>query len=140
MLLTLEGVATPPKRPPSGAAAEPIPLAGRRAIKRAARKLRKLGDKVEELPHADELHTLRIRAKRLRYVLEALKEITGGDGRRLVKRVTQLQDVLGKFNDSMVAAKTVRHHRDGLPAPLAPASSPTACRADCASGGGRSSW
>ena len=121
LLLTLERVATPPARPPAGAAAEPIPLAGRRAIKRAARKLRKLGDGVGELPHADELHTLRIRAKRLRYVLEALKEITGGDGRRLVKRVTQLQDVLGKFNDSMVTAKTVRHHRDGLPTPLAPA-------------------
>ncbi|HSP96963.1 MAG TPA: CHAD domain-containing protein, partial [Candidatus Dormibacteraeota bacterium] len=121
LLLALERAAAAPRRPPTGAGAEPIPVAGRRAIKRATRKLRKLGDAIEELPKADDLHALRIRAKRLRYVLEALKPITGRDGRRLTKQLIRLQDVLGRFNDSMVAAATVRRYRDELPAPLPPA-------------------
>lgn len=115
LLLALERAAATPRRPPSGAAAEPIPLAGRRAIKRAAHKVLERGDAVGELPGADELHALRIRAKRLRYLLEALQPITGGDGRRLVKQVVRLQDVLGHFNDSIVAAATVRRYRNALP-------------------------
>ncbi|MBX3028464.1 CHAD domain-containing protein [bacterium] len=121
LLLALERAAAAPRRPPGGAGAEPIASAGRRAIKRAARKLRRLGDAVGELPHADELHRLRIRAKRLRYALEALKPITGRDGRRLSKQLTRLQDVLGRFNDSIVAAATVRRYRDALPTPVPPA-------------------
>ena len=119
LLLALERAASTPARPPAGAAAEPIPRAGRRAIKRAIRRLRTLGDAIEELPQADDLHALRIRAKRLRYVLEALKPITGRDGRRLTKQLIRLQDVLGRFNDAMVAAATVRKYRDQLPTPLA---------------------
>ena len=60
---------------------------------------------------------MRIRAKRLRYVLEALKPITARDGRRLTKQLVRLQDVLGRFNDSMVTAATVRRYRDGLKPP-----------------------
>jgi CHAD domain-containing protein len=117
LLLALERAATEARRAPAGAAAEPISLAGRRAIKRAVRRLRKLGDAIEEVPKADDLHTLRIRAKRLRYVLEALKPITARDGRRLTKQLVRLQDVLGRFNDSMVTAVTVRRYRDGLKPP-----------------------
>lgn len=117
LLLALERAATAPRRPPTAAGAEPIAAAGRGAISRAIRKLRKLGDAVDELPQADELHTLRIRAKRLRYALEALQPITGRDGRRLTRQLVRLQDVLGRFNDSMVAAVTVRRYRDALPAP-----------------------
>lgn len=119
--LALERAAMPPPRRVGGAAAEPITIAGRRALKRAARKLRRLGDAVDDLPHADELHKIRIRAKRLRYALEALKSITGRDGRRLSKQLTRLQDVLGRFNDSIVAAATVRRYRDALATPVAPA-------------------
>ena len=55
-----------------------------------------------------ELHDMRIAAKRLRYVLEALKPITGAPGRRLARQLARLQDVLGRFNDAMVAAGAVR--------------------------------
>lgn len=116
LLLTLERLAEPAHRPPRGAAAEPVAHAGRRAIKRAMRRLRALGDGIEELPKAEDLHALRIRAKRLRYVLEALKPISGRDGRRLTKQLVRLQDVLGRFNDAMVAAATVRGYRNALPA------------------------
>ncbi|MFN8642866.1 MAG: CHAD domain-containing protein [Candidatus Binatia bacterium] len=121
LLLALERAAVAPRRPVRAAAAEPIAEAGRRAVKRAMRRLRKLGDGVGELPAAEDLHALRIRAKRLRYALEALKPISGREGRRMTKQLVRLQDVLGRFNDSMVAAATVRRYRDALPAKTPPA-------------------
>jgi inorganic triphosphatase YgiF len=117
LLLAIERAATPPRRPPTGEAAEAITAAGRRAIKRAARKILERGNAVGELPSTQELHDLRIRAKRLRYVLEALQPITGGDGRRLTRQLIRLQDVLGRFNDSIVAAATIRRYRNALPPP-----------------------
>jgi CHAD domain-containing protein len=71
------------------------------------------GDAVGEVPEAEDLHALRIRAKRLRYLLEALKPITGAPGRKLTKQLVRLQDVLGRFNDAIVAATFVRAYRDG---------------------------
>ena len=115
LLLALERAAAAPRKPPTGDAATPIPRAGRRAIKRAANKVLEGGNAVGELPSTDELHGLRIRAKRLRYLLEALEPITGKHGRRLTRQLTRLQDVLGRFNDSIVAAATVRAYRNGLP-------------------------
>ena len=64
--------ATPRRRSPRG----------RRAVKRAMRKVMRRGDAIGELPEAEDLHALRIRAKRLRYLLEALKPITGSPGRK----------------------------------------------------------
>lgn len=114
LLLALERFAasTPPHRP-RGDAAHPMPKIARRAVKRATRKVIALGEAVGELPDADDLHTLRIRGKRLRYLLEALKPVTGGPGKKLTRQLVRLQDVLGRFNDSVVAATFVRAYRDG---------------------------
>jgi inorganic triphosphatase YgiF len=120
LLLSLERAAATPRRPARGAAAEPVARAGRRAIKRAIRRMYVLGDAIGELPTAEELHALRISAKRLRYLLEALKPISGRDGRRVTKQLVRLQDVLGRFNDAMVAAATVRRHRHDLGASAPP--------------------
>jgi CHAD domain-containing protein len=64
---------------------------------------------------------LRIRAKRLRYLLEALRPIIGTPGRKLIRQLVRLQDVLGRFNDAMVAAAFVRTFRDGPAATSEPA-------------------
>lgn len=95
------------------AAQEPIAHAGARGIKRALRRLRKCGDKVEGTPTPEDLHALRIRAKRLRYPLEFLQELTGKPGRRLVKQLVRLQDLLGAYHDAMVTADFVRHYAEG---------------------------
>ncbi len=102
-----------PPRHPRGPAALPVATVGRRAIKRTIRKLLEQGDAIGEVPEAEDLHALRIRAKRLRYLLEALKPITGVPGRKLIRQLVRLQDVLGRFNDAMVAATFVRAYRDG---------------------------
>jgi inorganic triphosphatase YgiF len=110
------------KRPRDAAAQEPIATAGRRAIKEAFGRLRKRGKKIQAMPHPEDLHALRIRAKRLRYLLEFLQDLTGKAGRRLVKRVTELQDLLGSYHDAVVAADFVRTYVEGAGAQLPPAS------------------
>ena len=107
-------------RSPDGMAQEPIVVAGQRAIKRAFRRLIKRGDEIQATPHPEDLHALRIRAKRLRYLLEFLQELTGKPGRRLVKRLTELQDLLGSYNDAVVMADLVRVYVEGAGAQLAP--------------------
>ena len=104
------GQPNPSQRSPTQA---PIALVGRRAIKRAFRRLLKLGDKIGATPTDEELHRLRIRAKRLRYLLEFLRDVTGKPGRRLVKDMIRLQDLLGAHHDAVVAAAFVRHYIEG---------------------------
>ena len=103
------------------ASQELIVVAGQRAIKKAFRRLIKRGDEIHATPHPEDLHALRIRAKRLRYLLEFLQELTGKPGRRLVKRLTELQDLLGSYHDAVVLADFVRTYVEGAGARLAPA-------------------
>lgn len=105
--------ASPPPRGKRAEAAQPLPKVARLAIKRVTRKVMQRGDAVGEVPEADDLHALRIRTKRLRYMLEALKPISGAPGKKLAKQLVRLQDVLGLFNDAIVAATFVRAYRDG---------------------------
>lgn len=104
-----------------GNAAEPVARVGRRAVKRVLRKILARGKAIGELPEAKDLHALRLRAKRLRYLLEALSPITGRPGRRVTGQLAKLQEVLGRFNDAMVAAAALRaeHTADDGGAPLA---------------------
>jgi inorganic triphosphatase YgiF len=105
--------ASPAPRRPHGDAARPVAAVGRRAIKRTLRRLLAHGNGIGEVPDADALHGLRIRAKRLRYLLESLRPISGAPGRKLIRQLVRLQDVLGRFNDAIVAAGFVRAYRDG---------------------------
>jgi len=105
--------ASPPPRQPRGEAAESIAQVGRQATKRAVRRLLTRGEAIGQVPSAADLHALRIRAKRLRYLLEALRPIAGTPSRKLTKKLVRLQDVLGQFNDAVVAADYVRAYRDG---------------------------
>ncbi len=127
LLIQLErfGYGRAARRREEGPAQEPIAIAGHRAIKKAFRRLIKRGQQIVAMPHPEDLHALRIRAKRLRYLLEFLQELTGKPNRRLVKRLTELQDLLGSYHDAVVAAETVRLYVEGAPQgaplPLAPA-------------------
>jgi len=123
LLIQLERFASarPRRRTGDAAGQEPLAVAGRRAIKKAFRRLMKRGERTHATPHPEDLHALRIRAKRLRYLLEFLQELTGKAGRRLVKRLTALQDLLGSYHDAVVAADSVRVYVEGAGAQLPPA-------------------
>lgn len=81
------------------------------------RKLAKAARALGEDPTDDELHTLRIRGKRLRYAAE-LAEPTGGKPvRRLIEATKNLQDVLGEHQDSVVAEQELRRLLEEQDAP-----------------------
>lgn len=76
---------------------------------RAARdRLVRDGDAALARPEAERLHRARIRAKRLRYVLEFHDELGGEGVRDSVRRLTALQDHLGAHQDAIVASDEIR--------------------------------
>lgn len=85
------------------------------------RKVIRKGRAVGPLPTPEQLHELRIRAKRLRYVLEFFGSIAGKPAVRAARRLARLQDLLGAYNDSVTAASFVQAYVDG-PGAEAPAS------------------
>jgi inorganic triphosphatase YgiF len=89
-------------RPVGGLAAE--------VVAAAYQRVRKRGRKVQAEPTPEDLHELRIRAKRLRYALEFCRDLAGRDARRAVRRLVRLQDLLGAFHDAVVAADFVRQY------------------------------
>lgn len=102
--------ARPARRGGSVPGAAPVAAAGRRAIRKAYKRLVKRGDKARAEPTPEDLHELRIRAKRVRYLLEFVSDLSGKLGARLVRRVVRLQDLLGDYHDAVVAADAVQHY------------------------------
>jgi CHAD domain-containing protein len=60
-------------------------------------------------PADDDLHMVRIRAKRLRYACEAFVPILGKPAARLAKAAAGLQGVLGDLHDAIVAEQWIRN-------------------------------
>jgi len=87
-----------------GAPSGSVSAAGGNALRRAYKGFFKRAAAIGKHPSADDLHDVRIRSKRLRYVCEFLAPLTGRAGRRFVKHMAALQDLLGTHNDAVVAA------------------------------------
>lgn len=122
LLLDLERLANRKSRAArSRAENAPITVAGAAALSRAFRRVFKRGKRIGATPKPEDLHALRIRAKRLRYLLEFLRDVTGKPGRRLIKRLVELQDLLGSHNDAVVAAHLVTVYVEGEGAGAQPA-------------------
>jgi len=102
-----EAAAETPEEAPVGTG----PLAaefGLAHLARAHRRLVKPGSRITPDSPAQDLHDLRKRGKELRYLLEIFGPLLEGDlGRRLVKELKGLQDVLGRFQDSEVQREAV---------------------------------
>jgi CHAD domain-containing protein len=78
-----------------------------------AKPWRKLRKAVKALPPddevtPDELHEVRIRAKRARYACDAVRPVVGKPAKRLASRLGDLQDVLGDLHDTAVAEDWLR--------------------------------
>jgi CHAD domain-containing protein len=67
------------------------------------RRLRKAARRLDAKATDEELHRLRIRAKRARYAAEAV-----GAKKQFVDRAKDLQDVLGEHQDAVVAEERIR--------------------------------
>ncbi len=96
----------------------------RKALAPIVRKeWRRLEEGVRSLPESpadEELHMIRILAKRCRYVAEACAPSLGKPTHRLAAAARGLQDVLGELNDAVVAERWLRDwaagKRSGRPA------------------------
>lgn len=66
---------------------------------------------------APALHRLRVRIKELRYACETLRPLAGDDGRRMRRRLTRLQDVLGEHQDAVTQAAWLRATAIAVPLP-----------------------
>jgi CHAD domain-containing protein len=72
------------------------------------RDLKSAVKKTKRRPTDAELHRLRIRVRRVRYVAEAAAHVLGPDMIRFARRLTRLQDILGEQHDAAVAAAYVK--------------------------------
>ena len=85
-------------------AATVLPRLVRRRWRGLARRVKTLGDS----PTDEELHAVRIEAKRVRYAAEAAAPLLGRRARVFARAAAALQGVLGDLNDAVVAERWLR--------------------------------
>lgn len=102
---------------------------------RALRRIRKAGRHIERDAQPERLHRLRLRCKRMRYLLESFAPLYGERLDGAIKSLKRVQDGLGDERDLSAAVIRLRTYADLLPGPGAidvDAESPaTRCRAAC---------
>jgi CHAD domain-containing protein len=74
-------------------------------IRTQARKLRKRADRIDAHSSPDDYHEVRIRAKRLRYTLDAFAGLYGEAAEEYLQALARFQTVLGDFHDAHVRAE-----------------------------------
>jgi CHAD domain-containing protein len=73
------------------------------------KRVRKQGERITSDTHAQRLHRLRIRAKRLRYALEFFADVYPGLD-KLASAAKGLQDVLGQHQDACTASNRLSEY------------------------------
>jgi CHAD domain-containing protein len=74
------------------------------AFKRLRKAVRRLGDE----PSDAALHEVRIKVKRARYAAELVSPAAGKRVERFIERAKEFQDVLGEYQDAVVARERIR--------------------------------
>ena len=77
-------------------------VVARRLIREQARALRKRARSLDDHSLPDDYHGVRIRAKRLRYTIDAFASLYGEAAEDYVRALAKLQTTLGEYNDSKV--------------------------------------
>ncbi len=81
------------------------------------RKLRRAVDDLDEGPTDDQLHQVRIRAKRARYAADVARPVAAKSAAKLARSLSELQDVLGEVHDAAVTETWLRNaSRSSTPA------------------------
>ena len=103
-----DGTAAPMGTCPVGEVADEL-------IRKAHRRVLRLGRAIDAASPPEALHDLRKRAKELRYLLECYQTLYPDDLRAaVVKELKALQDNLGEFQDGQVQAAALRAMADDL--------------------------
>jgi CHAD domain-containing protein len=77
-------------------------------VQRAWSKLERAVADLDEAASDEQLHAIRIRAKRVRYAADAAVPAWGSRARKLAKAAASVQDALGRFNDAVVTEAWLR--------------------------------
>jgi CHAD domain-containing protein len=101
----VDGVAKPRLTP---AAEQPAEEVASTLVGKAWRKLRRSVSDLGLVAEDAQLHQVRIKAKRCRYAAEAVIGVEGRPAKRFASAVADLQDVLGRLQDAVVAAAWLR--------------------------------
>jgi len=105
----------PPRRRPL----EPAVVTAERLIRERFRKTRKAARLMDRSASAENLHQLRLEAKKLRYIAELFVSVYGAPMRRFLRRLQRVQNVLGRVNDAHQAMTNlealVQRRRRALP-------------------------
>jgi CHAD domain-containing protein len=80
----------------------PATVAPRKLVSRAAKALRRADADLDAARTDPQLHESRKRFKQARYAVEALRPVAGKPAKRLAKKLTELQDILGTHQDTTV--------------------------------------
>lgn len=96
-----------------GTASTPAAMAIPRLVRRPWRRLRSAAAEADEGSPDEQLHDLRIRAKRCRYAAEAAAAVAGKQATIFARAVAELQDTLGELHDAVVADAWLRRQRIG---------------------------
>jgi CHAD domain-containing protein len=93
--------------------AENPPLEGddvpvEKLARREFKKLRRAAAALDAHPSDDEVHKVRVRAKRARYAAEVAEETAGKPATRFIKKTKRLQDIAGELQDAAVAEERLR--------------------------------
>jgi triphosphatase len=112
----------------------PVRMVALGQLATAHNKFQKALEKARREAKLEQYHELRIRGKKLRYVLQALTEVYGKPARQMLKDLEALQDGFGAYLDAEIAAKTLEKRIPGLSAEAQKAAARMAeiCRAKAA--------
>jgi hypothetical protein len=70
------------------------------------------GAGLDEASPPETLHRLRVRVKKLRYVLEPMRAVGGKPARRMLRRLERVQERVGLYHDAVTAAAWLRGWAD----------------------------
>ena len=103
--------------PPAGPRADtPIGVVASREIRRHHRKVVRSARAITPTTPPEAVHALRIECKRLRYLFELFASLfPRRETRRMVRKLKQVQDILGRFNDCSVQQEFMRTYLASAP-------------------------
>jgi CHAD domain-containing protein len=79
-----------------------------RLVRKPWRRIERAVDRLDAESPDEELHAVRILAKRCRYAAEAVRPAAGKNAKRFAKAMSNVQDCLGELNDAVLISNHLR--------------------------------
>lgn len=107
--------APPPAGAPGSAAVAPAYHTGQRLTSARGRELHEAYASAERSLAPEDLHAVRIAAKKLRYTVEYFADLTGPGSARRAKRLARFQDFLGERQDTATLLRRLKQYARTIP-------------------------